>query len=288
MSVVRFFKYLLPHWFFILKQQRNHGVRKKNPLRYQLKVDSIKTNFERKHNQVSGEPYGFDSSLQYLSSLGLDQNQILLGSIPEQHLNFIIQYLTSYFGSITLRGIHIGNFLGVSLCHLGHWMKNQSHQSVLIAIDPNLNHRGIDRCNEIAMDLVQHFGLSDHIINVVGYSMWKSISNDGIDYIGSYDPERYFHEESSPEHQLKNLSKVLSGGINFIILDGNHNHDYLMEELRQADLLLKPNGLIILDDVHESWPAIKSIFDHMSIEGKYEKVGYDGRIGIIRRIGGVD
>lgn len=247
-------------------------------------LDVQLTNLEKNSRTTINETYSYSSSVDFLTSIGLDHDQICMGSIPEDHLDFVVLKLSEHFGKSKVVGIHVGNFLGISLCHIGNWMVTQDAESKLICMDPNLNHRGITRCNDVAMKLVQHFKLQHQIINIVGYSLWKSVSNDGLNYTGTYDPILNFEEEDSLEFQLENLSGLLHGQIDFIVLDGNHNHKYLLEELNHVNKLLKYNGLVIIDDVHEDWAAIKETFELISHGNQFTKFDFDGRIGILRKI----
>ena len=45
--------------------------------------------------------------------------------------------------------------------------------------------------------------------------------------------------------------------------------------------LLKPNGILILDDVNEAWAEIKAEFDNLSSKG-WRLVAADGRVGVLQ------
>jgi hypothetical protein len=63
---------------------------------------------------------------------------------------------------------------------------------------------------------------------------------------------------------------------------GNHDGDYLREELRYIDALLRPGGLLIIDDIGTSfWEGVRAVFENLSSGGgEYTQLGTDGRVGV--------
>lgn len=198
-----------------------------------------------------------------LGSYGLDVDQIGSGSIAEQDLEAIFKFIQDNC-SLPLVGIHVGNFVGVSLAYLASRLKKVDRRNVIISIDPNLTHRGISNTETWVTKLLRTLNLDDMVIRITGYSLNKSISNDGNKYNTDYDPFQHFWKEDAPEWQLKNLLKILKDRVNFVMLDGNHDPDYLREEIMISYELLSENGIIFLDDINdEHWAALKKIFLEM-------------------------
>jgi predicted O-methyltransferase YrrM len=65
-------------------------------------------------------------------------------------------------------------------------------------------------------------------------------------------------------------------------MDGNHEGDYLRRELGQVHRLLRPGGILVLDDVSAGWPEIQSVFSGTSPD-QFQKLGADDRIGLLIR-----
>ena len=93
-----------------------------------------------------------------------------------------------------LVGLHVGNFLGVSLSHFVNYVRQRNEKSVVVSIDPELTHRGIEHPQKHVIAILNHFGLQGNAMICVGYSTSKSISNDGTAFMGEngseYDPLR--------------------------------------------------------------------------------------------------
>jgi len=55
------------------------------------------------------------------------------------------------------------------------------------------------------------------------------------------------------------LPRLISEGkkVDFVFIDGNHTFDYTLLDFFYADLLLKPGGIVVLDDT--AWPAVKKV-----------------------------
>lgn len=65
-------------------------------------------------------------------------------------------------------------------------------------------------------------------------------------------------------------------------MDGNHDGDYLQRELDRVRQLLRPGGLLVLDDVSTAWPEIQSVFSSISPD-QFQKLSADDRIGLLVR-----
>jgi hypothetical protein len=266
-------KSLLPHGFVSSIQRRNREFLrgKWNELDSQRVADQLLVS------------YSYEKSIEFLCSRGTPEDQVRQGSMPEASLRLVANIITSELqGTERVTGIHIGNFLGVSLAYLVHAARAINPKSLLIGIDPNIPHRGVASPQHEVMALLDHFALTSNALCVAAYSLEKSISNDGKDYSGDYNPDTEFSREHSCEHGLQQLGRFLNGSIDFILLDGNHDGQYLQRELDHCTALLRPGGILILDDVSQAWMGIVEQFDQLGHH--FEKLTADGRIGVAKRI----
>jgi predicted O-methyltransferase YrrM len=256
--------------------------------RDERRLADIKRRVTTQEQTRDGRPaqFSYQAAIEFHTARGLAFHHVRDGSIPEASL----QYCSKVFDEQAptagpLIGLHVGNFVGVSLCHFLDYVKRQSPDSVIVSIDPNLSHRGIARPQEHAITLANYFGLQDNLVVCVGYSCEKSISNDGKSFADAagkdYDPFAAFGEEVACEQQLLNLSRTSANQFDFAVLDGNHDGNYLGREVELIRKLLKPAGLLILDDVTGSWEDIKQKFVELQSKG-WQPLGTDGRVGILR------
>ena len=214
-----------------------------------------------------------------LGSWGLDVEQINLGSIPTPDLEAICNFIRINYRN-PLIGVHVGNFVGVSLAYIATKLKN-NEQNVIISIDPNLTHRGISNTEEVVTKLLQALDVQDVVVRIIGYSLDKSVSNDGVAYGTDYNPLQHFLTENAPEWQLKNLLKILEDRVDFIMLDGNHDSGYLREEVKICYELLHEGGVIFLDDISEAWQGLKQVFDELSSEQIFSAQHIGTRTGVL-------
>jgi predicted O-methyltransferase YrrM len=58
--------------------------------------------------------------------------------------------------------------------------------------------------------------------------------------------------------------------VDFIFIDGYHTFDYAFVDFFFADLLLKPNGILVIDDT--AWPAVKKAADYVVTNRAYNYI----------------
>jgi hypothetical protein len=224
--------------------------------------------------------FSYSEALSSLEKMGCDRQQLEQGSIPEASLDFCAAHILDLLGKRRLVGLHVGNFVGVSLCHLTAAIVGADQSSLMVSIDPNIPHRGIMNPAQKAMKLLGHFGLQRNSLVLTGYSLEKNVSNDGEKYGTDYDPIANFGVEISCESQLDLLGMLAPQHFDFAVIDGNHEGTYLRREIMALDEVLKPGGLLALDDV--CWSAVGSVFRSLSSHD-YEQTATDGRMGIMRK-----
>lgn len=225
--------------------------------------------------------YSYEDSLSFLDSLGIDPSQSREGSMPLDSLQFMQSHFDRLDATRPIIALHVGNFLGVSLAYLAYALGRLQPDSRVIAIDPNLTHRGIARTMDTALALLSHFGLEDHVAILTGYSLEKNVSNQAEIFVG-YDPVANWENERACTYQLDTLNLVAGGSFDLCLMDGNHDPDYLGRELDRVQRLLRPGGLLVLDDVSAAWPEIQSVFTAIS-PSRFRKLAADGRIGVLVR-----
>ncbi len=216
----------------------------------------------------------------FLTARGIPPHHVREGSVPEASLAFLREHVQGLPDSRPLLGLHVGNFVGVSLAFLVAGLKKRHPGSLVIAIDPNLPHRGVNNPQEHVAALLSACGLQQSVLLVAGYSGAKSVSNDGVVFAG-YDPAAQFANEAACENTLENLARLLPQQCDIALMDGNHEGPYLAAELARTIPLMRPGGLVVLDDVDSAWEEIRAVFEQAKAFG-LEPIGADGRIGVAR------
>jgi hypothetical protein len=231
---------------------------------------------------IQGDDY--EQVLNFLLDRGVPEHHLREGSVPVKSLEFVREHAITLLGSTRpLRGLHIGNFVGVSLAFFTTALVRNHPGSLMISVDPNLTHRGITNPQAHVAALLSACGLLKNTVVVAGYSGRKSISNDGVVF-GSYDPAKEFAREFACEESLENIHQLCPGSFDFVFLDGNHDATYLLAEIQRVLPLLRPGAFVVLDDVDEYWAEIRNVFQEIKSLG-LEPVGADGRVGIARFTG---
>ena len=275
---MRAVKYVMPHG---LVQQIFHA-------------QSVRRRLINAHNAAhrSGAaqriPYSYDAAIEFHCARGLPRGHVVGGSMTDSTLAFCAKILDDLIPTTNgkpIVGLHVGNFLGVSLSHFVNYVRERNNESIVVSIDPDLMHRGIEHPQKHVIAILNHFGLQGNAIICVGYSGKKSISNDGTVFLrdtgSEYDPYERFESEQSCEDALSNLCAISEGRFDFAVVDGNHEGSYLRRETTVVQRLLKPKGILILDDVSDAWKDIKAEYNDMQSSG-WRAVAADGRVGVLQ------
>lgn len=234
----------------------------------------------RERKRPAAADYNWADAHSFLSGLGCDRKQVGDGSISEQSLVYSCKVLEQHVKSRPVVGLHIGNFVGISLCHYVDFVRRLDENSVVVSIDPNLTHRGIHNPLDKVISCLNHFGLQSNAIILTGFSLEKSVSNDGVKITPDYDPAIMFNSEMSCENQLPMLVRLMPDQFDFAVIDGNHEGSYLTREIDLIYRLLKPNGILVADDVN--WNELGRVYATLNPE-RFEPAGSDGRVGLAKK-----
>src|SRR5262249_3216691 len=153
--------------------------------------------------------------------------------------------------------------VGISLAYLTHALKEAHPEALVISVDPAMPHREIERPEQYVYQLLQTFGLTANSVVIAGYSGSATVRDDGALSVRSLA----FRTDATGvdpacERVLANLARLIGSRVDAVVLDGNHDPEYLRGELEEAARLLRPGGLCVLDDVSEGvWQGIADVFE---------------------------
>jgi len=227
----------------------------------------------------AGATFSVEESVRFLSARGLDAGQVRDGSVPQASLDYAGSFVTSELPrDQPLLALHIGNFVGVSLAYLSALLNDLHPESRVASIDPNVVHRGVADPAGHVFALLDHLGLLASNLVITGYTLEQNVNEEyEPDPVASYQAER------RPEHVLRTLAAWTDERFDLVFIDGNHDGRYLAREIAQLRQLLRPSGLLIVDDVDEAaWRMVAEIFDRLTADEAFEELGRDGRLGILR------
>lgn len=225
--------------------------------------------------------FDYEEAIGFLIASGCDGTQVRAGSMELDSLLLCMRAIAAEGGGAPRVGLHVGNFVGVSLAAFAFAASEVHADSVVFAVDPNVVHRGITNPMQHVIALLDHFGLTRNAAILTGYSLEKSISNDGV-VLAGYDPAAQFRTERSCEEQLRALAMLGDQRFDFALIDGNHHGEYFARELAAIDALLKPGGLLLLDDISWQWEELRASYNAFR-QNRYEEVEANGRVAISRK-----
>jgi Methyltransferase domain len=234
-------------------------------------------------------PRRFDAeeAVNVLLARGLDEEGVRAGSIKPAHLQFLDASIREHLRTEPPhRALHVGNFVGISLAALSGSLLDLAAATdpLVISIDPNIPHNDIADPQTATLALLSHFGYQRNNLVICGYSLEKSLGNEGERTAG-YDPEQAYASEVACENVLSSLT-ALGLALDVALVDGSHNASYLRRELEAIVPLLRPGALLILDDVTDVWVGIRDLFGELGAADSpwpLEVLDHDGRIGVLRR-----
>jgi hypothetical protein len=218
-------------------------------------------------------PYSRSDVVDFLAALNCDRANVTDLSMQEDSLAYCCRELETRIAARPVLGLHIGNFVGVSLVHFTDFVRRLDERSTIVSIDLNLAPCGIHNPLEKVVRCLNRYNLQGNSLILTGYSLEKSCNNSG-------SPEETFNQEFSCENQLPQLARLMPGSFDFAVIDGCHDEGYLAREVAAIERLLKPAGLVIFDDV--DWDGIAGVYRALDSRC-YERIATNGRVGIARK-----
>lgn len=220
--------------------------------------------------------FSYEEAVALLAGRGVDESIITLGSVSEGSFASVAEAVARHGPARPLRALHIGNFLGLSLAALSDIVVRHDSRSVIVSVDPNLRHHGIDDPQSHVMALLDHFGLQGNNVVICAYSMQRV---ENRTHVGT------FADQPAGEHALANLER-LGQRFDIAMVDGNHDANYVRGELETLARILDEGALLVLDDVANDHTQLPALFEEVVADGSwpFEEAGRDGRLGILRRM----
>lgn len=272
--------YLAPHGYFVLRDRlvrRRAEIRKRRIAAWrdrQLAVGRAAA------GAVGTREFSIDAAVAFLTARGLDETQVLEGSMPQDALDFAAGLLREHLPSgRPIRALQVGNFVGVSLAFVSATLRDLHPGSVVVSVDPNITHRRIENPLGHVLALLGHFDLLTHNAVITGYSLEQNLGDDP-----TADPLTHILREQACERVLDNLATVAGERFDLVLLDGNHAAEYLGREMAALRGLLHPGAVLVIDDVNaDSWDGVVEVYDRASGgDEPFEELGRKGRVGALR------
>lgn len=281
-ALKRAFSFLVPHGFVALRDA--YVVRQWKREQQRVHDDRLErlSRLAPADATANARPrFDYEEAVAFLGRSGCDAGQVREGSIDEASIRFADAHLVAHSEARELLGLHIGNFVGVSLAAFAYfaWMRHPG--SLVVGLDPNITHRGIHAPQDKALQLLWFLNLQRNAMVITGYSLEKTMGNDGM--ANGHDPLETLSQEVSCELQLPALARLLPGRFDFCVIDGNHDAGYLRREIDEVDVLLKPKGRLLLDDIGWQWPDLQQAYRAIDAK-RYTKVATNGRIGVMEKV----
>jgi hypothetical protein len=169
----------------------------------------------------------------------------------------------------------VGNFVGVSLAYLTDLLRRRHPGSTVVSVDPNTTHRGVRGPQDHALALLERFGLLEHSLIIPGYTLEQTFGEAGA------ADEHDLLAGLACRGVLASLARLGTPAFDLVLLDGNHERDYLARELAALRPLLAPESLLVLDDIGD-WPGVREVLAELLRADAAELLGQDGRVAVVR------
>jgi hypothetical protein len=209
--------------------------------------------------------------ISFLRARGVDEDELRWGSIPASALSYIASTVFERLPSQRpVRALHIGNFVGVSLCFISLLVRERHAESVVVSIDPNITHRSVQNPQAHVLALLHRFDLLGNSLIIPGYTLEWTVGEWGAESGGL-----------ACAHVLASLERVCAGPFDLVLLDGNHDESYLERELRALRGLLADGSILVFDDVVD-WAGVARAFGRAADDDHFKSLGQDGRVGILQ------
>ncbi|MFN3231046.1 MAG: class I SAM-dependent methyltransferase [Alphaproteobacteria bacterium] len=231
------------------------------------------------------KPFDYENAVRSLVALGLDEEKVRRSTIPESGLKFALSTLEKNLDiGRPVTALHVGNFLGISLCALAGFLRDANPDSMVVAIDPNITHVGINAPHRYVSKLAEDYGLLSTILPIASFSWERNAGDfettkpDQLDIENPYDDLAF--DNALP--LLTRCTAPHSFGV--ALIDGFHEADYLENELTMIRPLLTDGAIVILDDVNDAWADLKALYQGLD-QQQWTDLGTDGRLGVLKKVG---
>ncbi len=275
---------VLPYSLVCLRNQRWHDRQRAASARRLSKRSAA----QRAPGQ---QVFDYEDAVAFLVGRGLDELAVRAGSMPAASLRYSHELLERHLPTDrALVGLHVGNFVGISLASFSSLLSRRHTDSVVLSIDPQTSHRGIENPEVHVYALLGRVGLLDANLVIAGYTLEHALGElperAGPDYarLWAVDVGSAARAPRSG-FVLRNLAQVAPGRIDLAVIDGNHEGGYLQRELLELRRLLVPGALVVVDDVHPGvWNGVVDAFERTAQDpsGEFAELGRDGRVGVLK------
>lgn len=214
-----------------------------------------------------------EESIRFLVERGLDAVQVRDGSMPAQSLDYLAETIMDRLPyERPLRALHVGNFVGVSLAYITRLVGRRHAGSLVVSVDPNISYLDVENPQAHALALLDHFKLLDRSVVVNGYTLER-----GDEALA----EETHVSSAACENVLRSLEALVGPRFDLVVIDGNHDEDYLAREILVIRALLAEGGIVVFDDITD-WPGVAAVFKRVTDDDSFVMLGDDGRIGILQ------
>ncbi len=218
-----------------------------------------------------------EDAVGFLLGRGLDEHQVREGSMPEDSLDYVARLVSDRLPSDRpVRALHVGNFVGVSLCYFSWLVRERHPASVVVSVDPNLTHRGVEDPQAHVFALLHHCGLLGNNLIIPGYTLEQPIGGQTAETI-----EAAYVEGLACENVLAGLERLCGRRFDLVLLDGNHEEAHLAREFAALRGLLAEHSIVVFDDITE-WDGVVEVFRRALGDDSFVELGGDGRVGILQ------
>ena len=216
-----------------------------------------------------------EDAIGFLLDRGLDEAAVRAGSITAHSLTFFSEIVAPLLPrERPVRALHIGNFVGVSLSFVTWLVRKQDARSVVVSIDPNATHRGIASPQNHVLALLARYGLLSNSLIIPGYTLEDTALEPGpLDQSGGCHP-------LACVGVLATLDALRPKPFDLVLIDGNHDLDYVKREYAALQKLVAPGSILVFDDVAD-WEGVKEVFQRVLETEHCRELGRDARLGII-------
>lgn len=268
----------------VLRYFTPYGIVARQALSRDIERERVDRSTAARAMATRSEDFSVEDAVRFMVSRGLDEEQVRQGSMPRSSLAFVSERLEEALpNGQPLFAVHVGNFVGISLGFFTALLRDKHPDSVVVSIDPNVNHRGIDNPNGHVIALLERHGLLSNSLIIPGYTLEQ---NRGYaQKLEQDDPLHVWRTEAACEQVLANLAALCGRKFDLVLLDGHHSGGYLERELTAARQLLNDGGVLAVDDVTAGkWEGVVRAFEaaQYNSEQPLETLGQDGRVGILK------